>query len=167
MSAPSFTRNDVTIRKQKRKSLALRLTPNGPVALIPHDLDAESNTVQNFIEQALQHLPQPEPLDEPLDPAGVHRLVAAWSQRLDVCVHRTQIRQMRNKWGSISTVGNLTLADALLQLPLELAEYVVVHELLHLKFPDHRTGWQVSMGMYLPDWREQEKRLQAFVLSGN
>ena len=44
-------------------------------------------------------------------------------------------------------------------LPVPLVEYVVVHELLHLKFPDHRKGWQVSMGIYLPDWRTRSEQL--------
>jgi len=70
---------------------------------------------------------------------------------------------MRNKWGSISTAGTLTLANDLLYLPVDLVEYVVVHELLHLKFPDHRKGWRVSMGMYIPDWQERERRLQVSV----
>ena len=47
----------------------------------------------------------------------------------------------------------------------DLAEYIVVHELLHLKFPDHRQGWQVSMGMYLSDWRERERRLAGYVVA--
>jgi predicted metal-dependent hydrolase len=42
---------------------------------------------------------------------------------------------MRSKWGSISTAGILTLSGDLLYLPLELVKFVVVHELLHLKYP--------------------------------
>ncbi|MCB9158910.1 MAG: M48 family metallopeptidase [Caldilineaceae bacterium] len=93
----------------------------------------------------------------------VQTLVRHWQERLGVTVSRVQVRKMRNKWGSISTAGTLTLADDILHLPQDLAEYVVVHELLHLKFPDHRQVWQVSMGMYLPDWREREQRLQGYV----
>ena len=92
------------------------------------------------------------------------QLVADWSQRIHVRVARTQIRTMRNKWGSISTAGTLTLAADLLSLPPDLCEYIIVHELLHLTFPDHRKGWQVSMGIHLPDWRRRAERLQAFTL---
>lgn len=107
-----------------------------------------------------------------VDEAGVQRLtqdqiqqlVGDWSDRMGVSVTRVQVRAMRTKWGSISTAGTLTLADDILALPLDLAEYIVVHELLHLKFPDHRQGWQVSMGIYLPDWREREQRLCGYDL---
>ncbi len=154
---------DVEIRKQRRKSLAFKLTPSGAVALIPAYLDGESPVVQRFIEDALANLPAAERRARPLDPDAVRALVADWAERLHVTVTRTQIRAMRNKWGSISTAGTLTLANDLLYLPVDLVEYVVVHELLHLKFPDHRKGWRVSMGMYIPDWQERERRLQVSV----
>ncbi len=153
----------VTIRRQKRKSLAFQVTPKGAVALIPLHLDADSLQVQQFIADALAKLPEPADPTTPLTQAQVIALVQRWAETLHVHVTRTQIRTMRNKWGSISTAGTLTLADQLLALPEELVEYVVVHELLHLKLPDHRTGWQVSMGMYLSDWRAREGRLAAYV----
>jgi predicted metal-dependent hydrolase len=121
-------------------------------------------TEQNSINMANREKPL---LACDLDKAGIlsrediRVLVATWSNRLKVMVHRLQIRPMKNKWRSISTAGTLTLADDLRRLPLDLAEYVVVHELLRLKFPDHRKGWQVSMGIYLSHWREYEQRLQS------
>ena len=75
-------------------------------------------------------------------------------------VKRVQVRRMRTKWGSISTAGVLTLAADILRLPPDLAEYIVVHELMHLRYPDHRRGWRVSMGMVLPDWRERNNKLR-------
>lgn len=89
----------------------------------------------------------------------IDALVAAWADRLQVQVKRVQIRTMRTKWGSISTAGVLTLTDDILHLPPDLAEYIVVHELMHLRYPDHQRGWRVSMGMYLPDWRNREAAL--------
>ncbi|MCC6454751.1 MAG: M48 family metallopeptidase [Caldilineaceae bacterium] len=95
-----------------------------------------------------------------LTASDIHRLIEAWAARLGVQVERIQIRTMRHKWGSVSTVGNLTLSSDILTLPCDLAEYIIVHELMHLKFPNHHRGWQVSMGMYLSDWREREQRLK-------
>ena len=47
-----------------------------------------------------------------------------------------------------------------MQLPAELIELVVVHELCHLKHFDHGTGFKSLMSEALPDWRQREKRLQ-------
>lgn len=161
---PKTAESDVVIRQQKRKSLAFQITPSGPVALIPNHLDPDSETVQTFITHSLASLPKAEPpLALPQTVEQIHGLVQQWSARIGVQVSRIQIRAMVNKWGSISTAGTLTLADDIRYLPPDLAEYVVVHELLHLKFPDHRKGWRVSMGMYLADWQEREWRLVGFV----
>jgi predicted metal-dependent hydrolase len=47
------------------------------------------------------------------------------------------------------------LSDDLCELPRELVECVVCHELVHLRLPGHGKGWQAMMGAYLPDWRAQ------------
>lgn len=150
----------ITVKRQHRRSLAFKLTPVGATVLIPKHLDKDSPVVQDFIRTSLAALPQPERRSEPLPVEEIHSLVREWCQRLEVHVSRTQVRKMHNKWGSISTAGTLTLADDLLYLPLDLIEYVIVHELLHLLFPDHRRGWRVSISMYLPNWQEREQRLQ-------
>ena len=154
---------NIRYRHQKRKSLALQVTPDGVTVLLPKELDADGAEVQAFVARALASLPQTAPPATSLDVAALQELVTVWSERLGVRATRLQVRAMRNKWGSISTAGTLTLADDILALPYDLAEYVVVHELLHLKFPDHRQGWQVSMGLSLPDWRERERRLAGYV----
>ncbi|MBN1451317.1 MAG: M48 family metallopeptidase [Anaerolineales bacterium] len=128
--------------------------------LIPLHLDEDSAAVQQFIADALTDLPTLEYCTPPVCPEEIHQMVTDWAARLGVEVTRTQVRAMRNKWGSISTAGTLTLADDLLRLPGDLVEYVIVHELLHLKFPDHRKGWRVSMGMYISDWQDRERQLQ-------
>lgn len=151
---------DIYIRKQRRKSLAFRLTPAGSVALIPEYLDADDPVVQAFIRDAFADLTPLEHGAPPMAAEAVHDLVAEWAERLGVEVTRTQIRRMTTKWGSISTAGTLTLAEDLLRLPPDLIEYVILHELLHLKFPNHAKGWKVSMGAYMSDWRERERRLQ-------
>ena len=154
---------DITYRHHAQMRLILRLTPSGPVVLMPAHLEADSVVVQQFVADALAQLPERETVTESMTVEQVQTLVRHWQERLGVTVSRVQVRKMRNKWGSISTAGTLTLADDILHLPQDLAEYVVVHELLHLKFPDHRQVWQVSMGMYLPDWREREQRLQGYI----
>jgi len=153
---------NITIRHQRRKSLAFQLTQSGAVVLLPQGVNPDSEAVQALIMTALAKLPMPALVTDVVTADQVYELVATWSARLEVSVTRMQIRPMQNKWGSISTAGTLTLASDLLVLPICLVEYVVVHELLHLKFPDHRRGWQVSMGMYLADWRAREEQLQVY-----
>lgn len=104
---------------------------------------------------------------ENLTPNTLYELVIQWSLTIGVTVSRVQIRKMRTKWGSISTAGNLTLSSDLLHFPLELAEYVIVHELVHLRCPHHGKAWKVSMSLYLSDWRKREKHLQKFIAASS
>jgi len=61
----------------------------------------------------------------------------------------------------MSTTGRLTLNTDLLTLPQELAEFVIVHELVHLLVPNHGKVFKSFMYAYLPDWEEREQRLQS------
>jgi len=72
---------------------------------------------------------------------------------------------MRRKWASLSSKGTLTLAQDLLTLPQDLVEYVICHELLHQRFPDHSRGFQAMLSAWLPDWQARERRLMARVVS--
>lgn len=85
--------------------------------------------------------------------------VRNWASRIGVHVSQIHIRQMTNKWASISTAGRLTLASALLDLPRDLAEFVIVHELVHLLAPNHGKVFKSFMYAYLPDWEVRSKRL--------
>jgi hypothetical protein len=163
-----FGEHEVEIRRQQRKSLALRVTPDGLVALIPRALGPGSERVREFIERSLERLPKPPTRrDPPLTAEELRDLVDRWAECLDVNVERIQIRDMRNKWASCSNRGNLTLNADVLQLPGELVNYILVHELLHLRFPGHAKGWQAMMSVYIPDWKSKEKSLAAFNLAGS
>ncbi|MBP1468430.1 M48 family metallopeptidase [Candidatus Chloroploca sp. M-50] len=88
----------------------------------------------------------------------------AWAARIGVRVVRIQVRAMRTKWASMSTAGNLTLNSELVDLPRELGEYVIVHELVHLLAPNHSKLFKSFMLAYVPDWEEREARLRSIVV---
>ncbi len=155
---------EVKIKPQKRKSLAIKVTPNGVEVLIPHQLDPDSERVQSFIDEGLQKLTPPAPAAETLTKAQIVALVGRLAGELGVTVSRVQLRRMRRKWGSISTAGTLTLADDLLKLPGHLVEYVICHELLHLKIPHHNRLYYLLLDQHLPDWRKREQELGRWVV---
>ena len=86
--------------------------------------------------------------------------VHSWAARVGVKVPQIHLRQMSRKWASISTAGRLTLNLELLELPRELGEFVIVHEILHIIAPNHGKVFKSFMFAYLPDWQERERRLR-------
>ena len=66
---------------------------------------------------------------------------------------------MKDKWSSCSTKGNITLNSDLTKLPKELAEYTILHELLHLIVPNHGKTFKALLSAYLPNWEDLHKEL--------
>lgn len=86
--------------------------------------------------------------------------VRHWATRIGVKTPQIHLREMRRKWASISSVGRLTLNTELIQLPKDLGEFVIVHELVHLLARNHGRVFKSFMHAYLPDWEEREQRLR-------
>lgn len=86
--------------------------------------------------------------------------VRHWAARIGITAPRIHLRAMKNKWASISGVGRLTLNAELVELPKELGEFVIVHELVHRLAPNHGRVFKSFMHAYMPDWEQREARLR-------
>jgi len=60
---------------------------------------------------------------------------------------------MTRKWGSCSTAGTITLAADLVEQEPEFQDFVIVHELLHLRVPSHGGLFRALLTHHLPNWR--------------
>lgn len=78
-----------------------------------------------------------EVLPEPISAQAFKHEVRAWAQRIGVQPAEVHLRPMRRKWASCSSRGRLTFDTALLAQNSVFRDEVVVHELLHLKVPNH------------------------------
>ena len=75
-------------------------------------------------------------------------------------VSRVVIRNQRSRWGSCSTRGSIALNWRLIQMPPGISDYVVLHELMHLRQGNHsRKFWREVEGV-CPEWREAERWLR-------
>lgn len=86
--------------------------------------------------------------------------VLAWAEKLGIKVESIYLRPMTIKWASCSTSGHLNFNDDLLGIDKFIGEYVIVHELLHFRTPNHGPLWKSYMNAYLPDWEKLDKRLK-------
>lgn len=82
--------------------------------------------------------------------------VEQWSQRLRVPAPRVRVRDMTRKWGSCSTAGTITLAADLGNQEVEFQDFVIAHELLHLRVPNHGKLFKALMTAHVPGWREYD-----------
>lgn len=86
--------------------------------------------------------------------------VLEWTAKLEVKVTAIYVRPMRRKWASCSTAGTLSFNDELLGIERGLADYVIVHELLHFSVPNHGKLWKCLMRVHLGDYEGLEKKLR-------
>ena len=84
----------------------------------------------------------------------LRRRALAWAVRLKVNPRVIRIQVMRRKWGSCSSAGTVTLAQDLVDQDERFQDYVVVHELLHLRYSNHGRMFKALMSAHVPRWRE-------------
>ena len=87
-------------------------------------------------------------------------LMREWTERLSESGVSWGIRSMKTRWGVCNYVKRkITFAEMLFGQDRALVEYVVVHELTHLKAHDHGPYFKFLMSSRLSDWQERRKRL--------
>jgi predicted metal-dependent hydrolase len=82
------------------------------------------------------------------------------AERIGVSYQRIRIGGQRTLWGSCSARGTLSFNWRLVLAPLEVLDYVVVHELCHLRVPDHTRGFWALVACHRPHWGHQRDWLR-------
>ena len=90
----------------------------------------------------------------------IHERLEHFAPLCGVVYKRVTIRNQRRRWGSCSSKGNLNFNYRLIFLPTELCDYVIVHELSHLKELNHDTAFWNEVGKILPNYRTLEAELR-------
>lgn len=85
------------------------------------------------------------------------RRVEIWAGRLKVKPRLVRVQRMTRKWGSSSTAGTITLAVDLDEQSAGFQDFVVAHELLHLRVPNHGRLFKALLTVYVPKWRTYER----------
>jgi hypothetical protein len=91
--------------------------------------------------------------------------VGEWNKRYNFTFNRISIRNSRSRWGSCSSKGTLCFNYKIVFLPEHLANYLVVHELCHLKERNHGKNFWSLVAETIPDYLLCRKGLREFEMS--
>ena len=90
----------------------------------------------------------------------INERVLFYSSIMSVEYTKVRLTEAKGRWGSCSTNNNLNFAWRLIMCPQKVIDYVVVHELSHVKYKDHSSRFWQYIGMVLPDYKERESWLK-------
>ncbi len=89
------------------------------------------------------------------------KIIAKYSNLIDVNIQNIRIRQMKTRWGSCnSSKLYINLNSELIKKPIYCIEYVIFHELTHLRHPDHSREFSNYLSAYMPDWKKRKDKLE-------
>lgn len=87
--------------------------------------------------------------------------VQKWENVTDLHCSEWKIKKVKSYWGKCKTgTGVLTFNFNLVHFPLEEIEYVVLHEIAHLKYPNHQEGFKTFLSKYMTDWKVRAAKLK-------
>lgn len=92
-------------------------------------------------------------------------LISKWEEVIGVKANKWEVKQMKTLWGSCNhRTHNIIFNLELIKKPLHCIEYVVVHELLHIKVRLHNEEYTRLLSRYLPNWQQTKDELNEFIV---
>jgi len=92
----------------------------------------------------------------------VNDRIEKYSLKLNATPCNVAIKDQRTRWGSCSVKGNINLNWRLVMAPIDIIDYVVVHELCHLKIMNHSKDFWLLVESVLPCYKEKRKWLKTY-----
>ena len=169
---------EVTLRKSRRsRRVSIRVHPaRGVVVTVPYYvpyamgvafLESRREWVRAALERAGARnaaLPEGESIDtlRAQAKAALPPRLKDFADRYGFRYNRVTIKHNTSNWGSCSSKGNINLNLNLMRVPRPLQDYILLHELTHLKHPDHGTVFHARLENLLVDHFAQNREENDF-----
>jgi predicted metal-dependent hydrolase len=156
---PDFDKNDTlfykgrgfpfTIQQWEKKKMHLHF--DGTCFILyyrSHDPEHFLKHIDSFYKQsAIEQLPS---------------LVDKWADTMRLSYGTLHFRKTKRQWGSCSAKNDISLNTMLMKLPQKLIDYVVVHELAHIRHKHHQKSFWKTVERYLPEYQDAIAELKTY-----
>lgn len=172
----------VTVIRSNRKTVAIQVnsdlsvTVRAPRSASEKDIEEILKKKEVWISKHIEKIKETKERfeAEPTEKLTREKVIALAEEALKVIPERVEyfakvigvtygkitIRNQKTRWGSCSSKGNLNFNCLLMLAPLEVLDYVVVHELCHRKQMNHSKAFWLEVEKVLPDYKEARKWLK-------
>lgn len=168
---------DYTVIRSSRRTMALEVTREARVVVraprrvsaaeIERFVAAHRDWIELHLARRQAYLEAHPPLTE----AEIEELrqkakaylpgrVAYWAQRMGVTPTGVRITAARTRFGSCSGKNSISFSLYLMQHPPQAIDYVVVHELSHIRHKNHGPAFYAEVERYMPDYRQRQAMLR-------
>ena len=89
-------------------------------------------------------------------------LVDNWAKTMDLSYTKLSFRKTKRQWGSCSGKNALSFNSMCMKLPEDVLQYIIVHELAHIKHKHHQKSFWDCVESYMPSYKIQVKALKAY-----
>ncbi len=162
-------RKTVSVCVKPDLSVVVRAPRRLPVHEIERFIDKHNGWIEKqknrFKEQTFQQIAPTEDEVRALKERAYSHLtqrVPHFAAIMGVHPEGVTITSARTRWGSCSGKNRLCFSYRLMLLPDELIDYIVVHELSHIREKNHSKRFYNEVARYMPDYKERRTRLKAF-----
>lgn len=94
----------------------------------------------------------------------IPKRIEYWAEIIGVKYNSVSIRAQKTRWGSCSSKGNLNFNCLLMLTDTETIDYVVIHELCHIKELNHSKHFWSLVEAYMPNYKEVQKHIKSMEL---
>lgn len=144
----------IVLNRVDSDTIKTRLKTNEININYPETLNENDSEVQNAVRKACERALKQQ--SERLLPQRLEFI----SEKLDIDYRNLKIKKLKSRWGSCDNHKNITLNIYLTQLPWELIDYVIIHELAHTKHQHHQKAFWDYMEELMPDYKQHRKALK-------
>lgn len=114
-----------------------------------YDLNLSSKELDEFYRKKAKEL--------------IPKLVEKYSLNMSLYSTSVKFRKNKNTWGSCNYKNGLNFNILLLKYPIEIIEYVVIHELAHIRHKNHSKEFWNLVEVYCPDYKKRMKLFKTFL----
>jgi predicted metal-dependent hydrolase len=90
----------------------------------------------------------------------IQERVALYEKKMGVTPNKVEIKEQKFRWGTCTPAGNIYLNWRIVMAPLKIIDYLLVHEMAHLKYPNHSKDFWKVVHSILPDYEERKEWLR-------